>query len=270
MLYSLQMGNSVVCYIHDFLPYFYIPAPQGFQPHSVPLFIQSLEVLMLTWGPSLTLPYLLFLSYLQHAMRAERQNYEAKFVHDIQLTMKESIYGFHNDNKALFLKVILTQPRHVPFARWILESGIQIGGFTSFATQTYESDIQFVLRFMIDAEVVLLSESFHPINCIVIFSWVDYWNVLGRATPWSIQSSRASNNSLSIGIRCQVRYNLSSDYVFEFLIHSSIQISAHFKPCSWRRMVKSCSSANFKLWYWMCRAWGGFPWSKIRSGDSNR
>lgn len=47
-MYGVTMeGNSVLCHIHGFVPYFYVPAPPGFQQSHCSLFQDSLNTAVL-------------------------------------------------------------------------------------------------------------------------------------------------------------------------------------------------------------------------------
>ncbi|ORX91873.1 hypothetical protein K493DRAFT_325449 [Basidiobolus meristosporus CBS 931.73] len=120
-----EKGNSITCHVRGFFPYFYIPAPQGFTESHIPEFKMALEVL-----PP---------------------------VREVYIQMKESIYGFHGNTKVPFLRIELAFPKlvattkHIHFS--IKEHGITFGQFPSYACQTYESNLEYILRFMIDCHI---------------------------------------------------------------------------------------------------------------------
>ncbi|CAG8457220.1 5856_t:CDS:10 [Paraglomus occultum] len=97
-LYGLnesQRGNSVLCHVTGFLPYFYIPAPAGFKENDVPSLIKAIE------------------------------------------TVFKNAIGFGN-------KLPITIEIHMK------ESSVQFNGLREI---TFESNISYVLRFMIDCKV---------------------------------------------------------------------------------------------------------------------
>ena len=48
-MYGVTMeGNSVLCHIHGFVPYFYVPAPPGFQQNHCSLFQDGLNKAVLS------------------------------------------------------------------------------------------------------------------------------------------------------------------------------------------------------------------------------
>jgi DNA polymerase delta subunit 1 len=71
------------------------------------------------------------------------------FVHQVEAIQKESLMGYSGGKKRTFLKIFVALPKLVPTARSILESGFNYGTGEKTYT-TFESNIPFVLRCMID------------------------------------------------------------------------------------------------------------------------
>lgn len=68
--------------------------------------------------------------------------------------MKESIYGYHGGEKSTFLKITLRDPKNIAAAKRTVEKGLTFAGFTNWApSQTFESNLAYLLRFMIDCKV---------------------------------------------------------------------------------------------------------------------
>ncbi|KAG0326563.1 DNA-directed DNA polymerase delta [Dissophora globulifera] len=120
-----EIGNSVICHVTGFLPYFYVPAPVGFKIENIPALKSALEV------------------------GIERGNSVVK----IEWKLKESIYGYHGGEASPFLKITLKDPRNISAAKRCFERGISFPGFKDVTSQTYESNIAYLLRFMIDCHV---------------------------------------------------------------------------------------------------------------------
>lgn len=69
--------------------------------------------------------------------------------------MKENLWGYNGNQKTPFLKIILHDPKMVPRTRMVFEQGeVQFMDMFQGPTLTFESNIQFLLRFMIDTQVL--------------------------------------------------------------------------------------------------------------------
>ncbi|GBB99532.1 hypothetical protein RclHR1_03550012 [Rhizophagus clarus] len=91
-----EIGNSVLCYVTGFRPYFYIPAPVGFKENDIP----SLQN--------------------QIARAIQMDNGLKKPIERIELTLKESIWGYHGNIKSQFLKIIFNEAKALNATRHIL------------------------------------------------------------------------------------------------------------------------------------------------------
>ncbi|KAJ2962042.1 hypothetical protein NQZ79_g2805 [Umbelopsis isabellina] len=120
-------GNSVVCHVQGFLPYFYVPAPVGFLP--------------------------MHLEALKRALTSSIGIQDS--VVNVELCLKQSIYGYHGQAKSPFIKITVNEPKMVPRARAKFETGLSIAGFDKpvMSDMTYESNLAYLLRFMIDCKV---------------------------------------------------------------------------------------------------------------------
>ncbi|XP_033123470.1 DNA polymerase delta catalytic subunit-like [Anneissia japonica] len=130
-------GNSVLCHIHGFAPYFYIQAPKDFEEKHCVLFREQLNKLVLG------------------DMRSNKDNI-SDAVLAVDLESKESIYGYHGNKKLPFLKITVAVPKFIAPARRLLEQGsLNLSPmYPPKAFQSYESNIDFEIRFMVDTEVV--------------------------------------------------------------------------------------------------------------------
>ncbi|GER39914.1 DNA polymerase delta catalytic subunit [Striga asiatica] len=125
-------GHSVCCLVHGFEPYFYISCPPGMGPDDISRLYQVLEGRM---------------------REANRNNKVPKFVRRIELVQRRSIMFYQQQKSQPFLKIVVALPTMVTSCRGILDRGINIDGSTkSFIT--YESNVLFALRFMIDCNIV--------------------------------------------------------------------------------------------------------------------
>uniref|UniRef100_A0A452GRX2 DNA polymerase delta catalytic subunit n=1 Tax=Gopherus agassizii TaxID=38772 RepID=A0A452GRX2_9SAUR len=117
-------GNSVCCHIHGFAPYFYVPAPAGFQPQHLSDFQRELNGAVL------------------RDLRSNREGL-SRAVLAVEMCSKESMYGYHGQRRLPFLKVTLALPRLVAPAKRLLEQGLRSPAH-SFSPP----------RFMVDRDVV--------------------------------------------------------------------------------------------------------------------
>ncbi|KAH7826734.1 DNA polymerase delta catalytic subunit [Monocercomonoides exilis] len=116
-----EEGTSVLVNCHGFTPYLYIQEPPNFTSEHIKALTAALNI---------------------HAP-----------VHSIHRTQKMSIYNYH-DKLVNFLKIFVQLPWHVPVIRQALKAGVVIEGYGQRAFQTYESNIDFVLRHLFDAKAV--------------------------------------------------------------------------------------------------------------------
>ncbi|KAJ3452810.1 intein-containing DNA polymerase delta catalytic subunit precursor [Anaeramoeba flamelloides] len=134
-IYGITMnGNSVMAHIHGFTPYFYIQAPSGFTENDLPNFEDALNIRL---GNDIKQNNLKNMIYIRR----------------VEIVQKESVYGYKEGGKQPFLKIFTSFPKHVPIARKILSGGFSFPKFGTRYYQTYESNILFALRFMIDVDI---------------------------------------------------------------------------------------------------------------------
>ncbi|KAJ0976850.1 hypothetical protein J5N97_012324 [Dioscorea zingiberensis] len=126
-------GHSVCCHVHGFEPYFYISCPAGMGPDDISMFHQTLEGRM---------------------RESNRNSNVPRFIRRIEMVQKKSIMYYQPMESHSFLKIVVALPTMVASCRGILEKGIQIEGLGSKSFLTYESNILFALRFMIDCDIV--------------------------------------------------------------------------------------------------------------------
>ncbi|KAI7877041.1 hypothetical protein K492DRAFT_239410 [Lichtheimia hyalospora FSU 10163] len=119
-------GNSVVCHAYGFLPYFYFPAPVGLKQSHLPS--------------------------LQAGLSTAVQN----GINRVELVMKQSIYGYRGEGFSQFVKVTCNDPRDISKARNKVETGVMVAGLDKqcSADTTFESNLAYLLRFMIDNKVL--------------------------------------------------------------------------------------------------------------------
>uniref|UniRef100_A0A8D3CB82 DNA polymerase n=1 Tax=Scophthalmus maximus TaxID=52904 RepID=A0A8D3CB82_SCOMX len=128
-------GNSVCCHIHGFAPYFYVPAPSGFKSDYLGEFKRELNSVVLK------------------DMRSNKDNVSVTVL-AVDITHKESMYGYHGKCSLDFLRITMAMPRLIAPAKRLLEQGFKFGPFPIQSYQSYEANIDFEIRFMVDSDVV--------------------------------------------------------------------------------------------------------------------
>lgn len=124
-----ENGHSVMVHVTDFKHYLYVAAPVSFAPQDCELFKAYLESQ---------------LSQLQPV------------IYSCQIVLRENIYGFQGNTQSPYIKITVTDPKHIPRVRSAFEKneanwrgmwkGVE-GGIMTF------DNLQYVLRFMVDCKV---------------------------------------------------------------------------------------------------------------------
>jgi len=126
-------GNSVLAHIHGFEPYFYVqcPSPEMATEEGLRKFHRSLEE--------------------QLRNNAGIREKVSLNVLSVEIVPRSSLQGFQAEGHTPFFKVTVAIPALVSASRRILEAGFPLeGGGVMMQTTTYETNVLFVLRFMVD------------------------------------------------------------------------------------------------------------------------
>ena len=65
----------------------------------------------------------------------------------VDIVMKQSIYGYHGNQKTPFLKITMALPKYNATARRLLEKGFTFPGYLNHVYKAYESNIDFEIRY---------------------------------------------------------------------------------------------------------------------------
>lgn len=128
-----EQGNSVMMHVHGVLPYFYAVCPDSFDESRCGEVRMAFEAAL---------------------AQRDRDGSEVTRVVGVQVVKdKMSIYGYQFDKAIKLWKIYLSMPSYVPKARTMLEAGLTLPGCEFRSYQTYESNVPFILRFMIDQDI---------------------------------------------------------------------------------------------------------------------
>jgi len=131
-------GISVMASIHGFTPYFFASIPQGIELSDH--FLGQLRVV------------------LDQRLREKARGDEkklSKFVLGIEKAPgRQSLLGYHFDSARDFIKVYCAMPSLVPGLKRLFDEGVSVPNTSMIVRgQTYESNVPFILRFMIDKDI---------------------------------------------------------------------------------------------------------------------
>eukprot|EP00301_Raphidiophrys_heterophryoidea_P014617 c23049_g1_i1.p1 GENE.c23049_g1_i1~~c23049_g1_i1.p1 ORF type:complete len:1142 (+),score=357.53 c23049_g1_i1:43-3426(+) len=133
-------GHSVAAHVHGFSPYFYFDTPPGFVAAKCGIVRKALNDALITRASGEARD-----KFLRHG---------AELVLRVELVTKRSIMFYSDNDSISVLKVTTASPAHVPTLRGILERGFDVDGSGNRMFQTYESNILFALRFMVDCQIM--------------------------------------------------------------------------------------------------------------------
>ncbi|KAI0731291.1 DNA polymerase family B-domain-containing protein [Earliella scabrosa] len=183
-----ESGHSVLAHVTDFLPYFYIATPRGFANDDTTAFKNHLNM---ATGMSC--------------------------VRDVELSHKRSLWGYKGDDWVSFIKITVTDQRSLPKVRGLLERGeCRFNDLFNTEVATFESNIAYTLRFMIDTKVVGMNWIEIPGGKYTLLSGKDKkshcqielnvrWNQFVSHAPEGEWSKTAPLRILSFDIECAGR-----------------------------------------------------------------
>lgn len=128
-------GHSVCAHVHGFAPYFYASVPESFTEVECEKFRRRLN----------------------EEVSMARKGAQGVHVIDVTLDRKQSLMHYSDAKERLFAKITMGLPNLVSAARGVLEKGFSVQGIRDGAFTTYptfESNVVFPLRFMVDCAVV--------------------------------------------------------------------------------------------------------------------
>lgn len=193
-----EAGNSVAAFVHGFEPYFYVDAPSAaFSPDDCQALAAELNALLAGRDKS----------------RNPRQCLR------VELARKQTMMYYQPQPSRLFLKIVLSVPTLVTTCKKLFEEGISLkwmGNGKYYRSTTYESNVLYALRFMIDCSVVggnwvelpagsymLVAPQGHQTHC-QLEAHLNYSELVSHA-PEGEWAKMAPFRILSVDIECQGR-----------------------------------------------------------------
>lgn len=128
-----EKGHSLMVHVHGVTPYFYCDAPEGFKEEDCGRFREALDRVV-------------------KGRQRGGDNVQTCVVAVVAMK-KQSILGFHNGEYKTFLQVLVALPSLVPTARAVLTDQFTCPGYSPMKYITYESNVPFVLRYMVDNNI---------------------------------------------------------------------------------------------------------------------
>lgn len=146
-------GQSVLAHVHGFEPYFFIDCPPGFESGPLEELLRCINAACAV-PESKTHPHSHPSAGRGPGAAAPPLSAASNPVLRIERHVKQSIMYYRLQKPTTFLKVVTALPKNVPTVKGVLSKGITLPGNRRAKFTTYESDVLFVLRFMIDLSVV--------------------------------------------------------------------------------------------------------------------
>jgi DNA polymerase delta subunit 1 len=125
--------NSVCVLVEDFYPYFYVRMPPNFPPKLLDEFGEFINI----------------------RLKNNIQGGMEKFLKKVEIVQKTSIFHY-SEGIEKYIKITVYAPKFVSGLRDDFEKGINFHGY-EFERMTYESKVNFPLRYMIDRGIVGMS-----------------------------------------------------------------------------------------------------------------
>ncbi|PQE21214.1 hypothetical protein CJF31_00010851 [Rutstroemia sp. NJR-2017a BVV2] len=185
-------GHSVMLHVTDFLHYLYVAAPVNFTPRDCEPFKMYLETQLALHTPA---------------------------IRSCGIVMRENLYGFSGNQQHAYIKITVTDPKHINKVRTTIEGGNAnwkgMWKNDGSGILTFDS-IQYVLRFMIDVKIsgmswveveakkyAMIPEHEKQSNC-QIEAWVTYRDLIAHK-PEGEWAKMAPLRILSFDIECAGR-----------------------------------------------------------------
>eukprot|EP00904_Undaria_pinnatifida_P011202 jgi/Undpi1/7211/HiC_scaffold_22.g09684.m1 len=131
-----EEGHSVFTHVHGFVPYFYIPCPPHFEDKHVGALQQAI------------------ITAVRARLRGDEHRLKNPCLGVGLAKDMQSLLGYSFGKTRDYLQIYLAMPSLLPRVKTMLGDGIHVDGYGQLTASTsYESNVPFVLRFMVDKEI---------------------------------------------------------------------------------------------------------------------
>ncbi|KIJ55415.1 hypothetical protein M422DRAFT_73327 [Sphaerobolus stellatus SS14] len=205
-------GHSILVHVTNFLPYFYVPTPRGFLETDLVPFRERINSLI---------------------------GYPV--VIRTEMVVKKSLMNYRGETSVPFVKITIKDQRSLPKVRGLFErEGVQFRS-VQFGDATYESNIPYTLRFMIDTKIVGMNWIEIPASTYDIskirsthcqMEMTTKWDSLISHAPEGEWSTLAPLRILSFDIECAGRKGVFPDAQFDPVIQiaNMVTIQGESRP----------------------------------------
>lgn len=169
-------GNSVCAHVHGFSPYLYVIAPSDFQKSHLPEFQEKLNAVVIK------------------DIKSNKDNIQEAIL-KVEIVQKQSIQFYTGEDKVNFIKITVALPRLIAAVKRLLEREIIMNDINFQDCRTFESNIDFDIRFMVETRVV---------GC----SWIEL--------PPNTWRQRVNGSNPAPETRCQLEVDVAYD---KFIAH---------------------------------------------------
>lgn len=130
-------GRSIMACVHGFTPYLYVSFPPSitFDDHD----LGQLRVVLD--------------EKIKEKARGADKNLKQCILGIEKTQPMQSILGYHFDETKEFIKIYVAMPGLIPSVKNLLDQGVSVPKLGMLRGQSYESNVPFLLRFMIDQEI---------------------------------------------------------------------------------------------------------------------
>jgi DNA polymerase delta subunit 1 len=129
-----EAGNSILAHLYGYVPYLYCSAPTGVKNSELTRMRDSLN--------------------FAAKNEVKTKDVPNSIVLNVSLVTKENIYGFNGNKKSQFLCIQVVLPKYISLLKRMLENGFEFEGHGLQGYATFESNIDFEIRFMADLNIV--------------------------------------------------------------------------------------------------------------------